>query len=159
MPERNSTRAALYFRMSSEKQEDSIDRQRSQVTPYARARSYTVIGEYVDEGVPGDEFERLVGFQKMLNAARRGEFSVIVIDEQSRLSRLDDWDFIADVARPLRNAGITVDTVNKGIIDWESLCGRLMSSIQANQSHEESRNLSRRVLTGLLNRVLERSAG
>jgi DNA invertase Pin-like site-specific DNA recombinase len=148
------TRAVAYYRMSSDAQDASIERQRSQVLPYAKARGYAVVGEYVDEGIAGDEFEKRAAFQKLLRAARGGEFDTIVIDEPSRLSRLDAFDYIALVARPLRDAGVSVDVVGKGVTDYETIGGKLMTVVNAHAASEESKTISRRVLTGHLNRAL-----
>ena len=48
-------RAVCYYRMSTDRQEDSVERQRSQVLPYAEKNGYAVVGEYIDLGVSGSE--------------------------------------------------------------------------------------------------------
>jgi DNA invertase Pin-like site-specific DNA recombinase len=146
--------ACVYYRCSDDKQENSIARQRSQVEPYAKSRGYTVVSEYVDEGIPGDEFEKRIEFQKLLRAAQKGEFGTIVVDESSRLSRLEAIDFIALVVHPLRAAGVVVDVVGKGITDWNSIGGQVTTVVNAHTTNEESRNISYRVLTGHLKRAL-----
>jgi hypothetical protein len=73
----------------------------------------------------------------------------LVADEPSRLSREDPDDFIADVRRPLKRAGVQVDTVTKGLQDWKTLAGLILAAIDAHKSSEEVRDLSRRVLGGM----------
>jgi site-specific DNA recombinase len=157
MSERHSSngisRAAVYLRMSDDKQENSIGRQRSQVLPYVTRRGYQLLREYVDEGIAGDEFEDRPAFQQLLRDAKAGKLDVIVVDEPSRLSRQDPIEYNALVAYPLRSAGVRVDTVSKGPLDWESLAGHIMNTIHAAQAAEESRNLARRVMAGLVKKA------
>jgi DNA invertase Pin-like site-specific DNA recombinase len=157
MPERHSTnggpRACAYLRKSTEEQAQSIGRQRDQVTRYAAARGYRLVAEYKDEGIAGDVFDRRPDFQKMLAAAGRREFEVIVVDEPSRLSRQNPIELIETVVAPLRRSGVKIDTVSKGALDYESLAGLIMMTVHAHKSEEESRDLSRRLLAGIARRA------
>src|SRR5215510_12363865 len=115
MSKTNSTpvRAASYYRNSTGKQEDSIERQRSQVLPFVQKGDngqprYYLVNEYKDEAIAGDVFERRSDFQRLLKDAKAGLFSVIVTDEWSRLSRQDPVDFNYYVVKPLRDAGVTL---------------------------------------------------
>ncbi len=76
-------RAAVYLRVSTEKQGNSIARQRSQVLPYARQKGYEVVGEYADEGVAGDEFERRPGFRRLLEDAQEGSSTTMTPNRPS----------------------------------------------------------------------------
>ncbi len=154
MSEKHSTngrteKAAHYFRMSTDKQEHSIERQRSQVAPYARQKGYELAGEYADEGIAGDEFLKRSGFQRLLRDAAAGKFAVVLVDEPSRLSREDPIDFIVKVVDPLRRAGVRVDTVSAGPLDYESLAGIILSVVHADKSSGETKTLSRRTLAGM----------
>lgn len=156
MPEANGQpRAALYLRMSTEKQEDSIDRQRSGLLPYAKARGYRLVGEYVDEGVAGDELGKRSGFQQLLRDAAARRFDVILVDEPSRLSRQTPVQLIGKVIMPLQDANVGVDTVSKGPLDYESLAGLIMTAVHSHKAEDEVRDLSRRVLGGMAGRARE----
>jgi DNA invertase Pin-like site-specific DNA recombinase len=148
------TKAVAYYRMSTDKQEHSIDRQRAQVRAYAARQGYDLAHEYADEGIAGDEFDRRTDFLRMLKAAAAGGFAVIVVDEPSRLSRQDPIDFIVKVVEPLRRAGVKVDTASNGLLDYQSLAGLILSVVKADQSSGESKNMSRRVLTRLIAKAL-----
>jgi DNA invertase Pin-like site-specific DNA recombinase len=158
MSEHNSStgagsRAALYFRMSTDKQEDSIERQRGGVLPYAKARGYRLAGEYADEGVAGDEFGKRSGFQQLLRDAAAGRFDVILVDEPSRLSRQSPVELIEKVIAPLSRAGVRLDTASKGPLDYDSLAGLIMMTVHSHKAEDESRDLSRRVLGGMADRA------
>jgi DNA invertase Pin-like site-specific DNA recombinase len=143
------TRAAAYYRMSDDDQKNSPDRQRSQVRPYCRRKDYALVREYTDEGIAGDEFERRAGFQQLLADARAGLFDVIVADEWSRLSRQDPLDFLATVVRPLRDAGVRLETVAEGPQSWDNLGGQILLVVRSGKASDEAKVLSRRVLTGM----------
>jgi hypothetical protein len=60
MSEKHSTksrtkRAAALYRSSDDKQENSIDRQRGSVIPYAASKDYQLVAEYEFEGIAGDK--------------------------------------------------------------------------------------------------------
>jgi DNA invertase Pin-like site-specific DNA recombinase len=154
MPANNSTNghaicAAALYRSSDDKQENSIDRQRDGVAPYGRRKGYQITEEYVFEGIPGDEISRHPDWQRFLRDAEAGKFRVVLVDEPSRLSREDPINFIADVVRPLRRAGIQVDAASSGPLDYESLAGVILSVVHADRSSGEVKNLSRRTLAGM----------
>jgi DNA invertase Pin-like site-specific DNA recombinase len=135
--------------MSNNHQENSIARQKNQVVPYAAHKGFELAAEYADEGIAGDEFEKRSGFQRLLRDAAAGKFEVILVDEPSRLSRDDPIDFIVKVVDPLRRAGVRVDTVSAGPLDYESLAGIILSVVHADKSSGETKTLSRRTLAGM----------
>ena len=50
--------------LSDDWQEDSIDRQRSQVEPFALRNGFRIVATYFDEGIAGDEEEKRTGFMR-----------------------------------------------------------------------------------------------
>src|SRR5947199_56221 len=108
--------AVAYYRMSTDKQEDSIDRQRSQVELYAERRGYKIIREYRDEGIAGDEEEKRKGFMRMMRDAQTGQFEVILVDDKDRFGRFDSITQ-GFYIHPLRRAGVRLETVAPRAID------------------------------------------
>jgi DNA invertase Pin-like site-specific DNA recombinase len=145
----DSIRVAVYYRMSDDKQEGSIERQRAAVLAYCKKKGYIIVREYIDEGIPGDRLDR-PAFQRLLADAQRGLFSLIVVDEPSRLSRSDPLTFLADIARPLRDAKVSVDSVSAGVQDWSDLANLILATVRADRSAAEVRDMSRRVLGGCM---------
>lgn len=142
------TRAAVYVRSSDEKQEGSPDRQMSLVLPYCGRCGYEVAERYLDEGVSGWKQDR-PALARMIQDAKAGRFDVIVMDEQSRISRDEPLDFITRVFIPLRDAGVRVESVAGGVIRFDDLEGFITSAIRQHQSTQEVKTLSRRVITGM----------
>lgn len=85
-------KAAIYCRLSKEDEDkagaesESIQNQRSMLLRYAAEHGYTVQEIYVDEDYSGADRCR-PAFNRMLAAAERREFSVILAKTQSRFTR------------------------------------------------------------------------
>src|SRR5262249_37552350 len=104
---------------------------------------------YADRAVAGDVFDRRPDFQQLLRDARAGLFEVILVDEWSRLSRQEPVDFIASVVKPLKDAGVTLDTVNEGPQKWDNLAELILMTVRSDKASGESKKLSYRVLAGM----------
>jgi DNA invertase Pin-like site-specific DNA recombinase len=140
---------AVYYRMSDDRQENSIDRQKSQVIPYAEKHGYQIIREYVDEGIPGDEIAKRRQFQRMLRDAHAGQFQGILCDDKDRFGRFDVID-LGEIVAPLRRKGVWLETVAQGRVDWNSFSGRITDAILQEAKSMESEAISRRVLSAQL---------
>jgi DNA invertase Pin-like site-specific DNA recombinase len=145
----NQERAGLYYRMSDDHQEHSIARQQSQVRPYAAAKGYKVVREYQDEGIPGDEVARRPQFRQLLADAVAGHFDVILCDDVDRFGRFDPIKYGA-VVDPIREAGVRLETVAQGAIDWGDTLSILNDTMRMAFKREQSRDTARRILTRLL---------
>jgi site-specific DNA recombinase len=142
-------RAVPYYRMSTDRQEDSIERQRSQVEPYAARQGYVIVKEYLDEGIAGDEEKKRKGFLRMLEDAQRREFDVILCDDKDRFGRFDSITQ-GFYVKPLRDAGVRLETVAQGRVDWSSFAGRITDAVLQEAKKVESLANSRRVITWML---------
>jgi DNA invertase Pin-like site-specific DNA recombinase len=147
-------RAACLYRNSDDRQENSVGRQKDGVTPYARRRGYEVVAEYTFDGVPGDEIKFHPDWQRLLKDAGK-RWTVLVMDEPSRLSREDPDEFVAEVKLPLKRAGVRADSVTKGPLDWDTIAGDILTLVHAHKAREEVRDLSRRTLGGMARRARE----
>ena len=143
--------AVIYLRMSKDEQINSLDRQRKAVLAYCEQQGYVVVGEYVDAGIAGDEFERRSDLQRLLADAVGGKFQVIVVEEPARLSRQNAIAFIRTIVGPLSDAGIILDSVKDGRVRWDDLGGFLMMSIQSHGASDEAKKMSLRILGTLAN--------
>ena len=72
---------AIYARMSTDKQESSIERQLDQVNKHIAAKGYTVYKVYKDEALKGYDWER-PAFLELMADARNKRFSGIIVDEE-----------------------------------------------------------------------------
>jgi len=148
-------RVVAYYRMSDDKQEDSIPAQRTEVQAYAAKHGYQIIREYLDEGISGDATEKRLQFQKMLaDASALGDFEVILCWDQDRFGRFDPLE-AGYWIKPLRDAGIRLETIAQGRIDWEDFGGRIIYAVQQEAKHSYLRDLSRNVVRGMLAKAKE----
>jgi len=153
-----SIRAVLYLRMSSAGQEQSIPAQRAELQAYAAKHGYTIVGEYLDEAISGDDTERRTGFLRMREDAQSGGFDLILSWDQDRFGRFDQLD-AGYWIYPFRQAGVRLETIAQGRIDWEDLTGQLIYSVNQMGKAQFLRDLSRNTARGLLASAREGRAG
>lgn len=142
-------RAVLYLRMSSTKQDASIDQQRDQLVGYAAQHGYPIVGEYIDAAISGDDTARRTEFLRMRDDAGRGMFSVVLCWDQDRFGRFDPIEG-GHWILPFRDAGVRLETISQGRIDWTDFAGRLLYVVQQEAKHAYLRDLSRNVTRGAL---------
>ena len=79
-----------YLRLSDEDinkgESESIINQRRFINDYCKRNGITLIGEFVDDGWSGGNFER-PGFQNMMKELQKGKVSIVVTKDLSRLGR------------------------------------------------------------------------
>jgi len=146
--------AVLYLRMSDERQERSIPEQRSELLKYAKKHGYHVLREYADSAISGDNTARRVAFLRMREDAQKGGFQVVLCWDQDRFGRFDPIEGGYWIL-PFRNAGVRLETIAQGRIDWNDFAGRLLYLVQQEAKHAYLRDLSRNVLRGQLTKARE----
>lgn len=79
--------AAVYARYSSHSQNDaSIEQQLAECEEYAKSHNYKIIATYADRAMSGRS-DRRPEFQKMLRAAEKREFQIVLAYKSNRISR------------------------------------------------------------------------
>ena len=127
------TRAAIYARYSTDKQEESSIRDQVRVcTEYAQRNSMRVVTEFKDEGISGAATGNRPDFLAMSEGARAGEFDVLLVMELSRLSRSQD---LAPFLTRLRHRGVRVVRVQDGY-DSDSRFARMQAGMSGIMSEE-----------------------
>jgi len=150
-------RAVLILRRSGDKQETSIEDQRSALEKYALDHNYKIVDEYV-ETISGDRTEERVEFLRMRDEASAGKFDVILAWDQDRFGRFDPLD-AGHWIYPFRQAGVRLETIAQGSVDWESLSGQLIYSVEQFGKNQFLRDLSRNTVRGMLASAREGRAG
>lgn len=109
------TRAAIYARYSSDKQNDrSIEDQITLCRALAIREGFTVTATYDDRAQSGASTIGRDGLQRLYADARRGAFDVVVTESLDRLSR--DQEDLAGLDKRLRFLGIGIYTANDGSV-------------------------------------------
>jgi site-specific DNA recombinase len=86
----------------------------------------------------------------MREDAQQGEFSVVLCWDQDRFGRFDPIEG-GHWILPFRDAGVRLETIAQGKIDWNDFAGRLIYLVQQEGKHAYLRDLSRNVARGQLN--------
>lgn len=147
------TRVAAYCRVSTDStdQANSFASQQRFFREYIEGRpDWTLAEIYADEGITGTSTRRRTQFNRMMEDAQRGRFSLILTKEISRFSR-NILDTIR-CTRQLREMGVGVLflTENLSSLDPEA---ELLLTFMGILAQEESRRTSVRVKWGQTRRM------
>jgi site-specific DNA recombinase len=141
-------RAAIYARFSTEKQSaDSIEDQHRVCERLAERHGFTVTARFSDAAISGGTTER-PGYQRMLAAARRHEFDVIVSEDTSRL-----WRNLAEQAprlAELSDLGVHVVTHD---LDTRVESAGMLGAVLGASSEAYRKEIGRRTRRGLEGRA------
>lgn len=148
-------RACLYARYSTDKQsEASVDDQFRLCKRLAEQHGFIVAKRFSDPAISGGTSKR-PEYQKMLNAARRREFDVIVAEDTSRL-----WRLLAEQAprlAELADLGIFVVTHD---LDTRMESSAVLGAVTGAMSEQYRKEIARRTRRGLEGRARKgKSAG
>lgn len=137
-------RAAIYARYSTESQrEQSIADQIRVAERLADRHSFTVVSRFSDQAISGGTAQR-PGYQRMLTAARRREFEVILAEDTSRL-----WRNLAEQAprlAELSDLGIAVVTHD---LDTRHESAEIMGAVGGAMASAYRKEIGRRTRRGL----------
>lgn len=141
-------RVASYCRVSTDKEDqiNSFESQQRYFSDYIRHHpDWELYEVYADEGITGTSTRKRVQFNRMMEDARSGRFSLLLTKEVSRFSR-NILDTIA-CTRELKALGVGVIFMSDGFssIDPDA---ELRLSIMGSIAQEESRKTSARVKWG-----------
>lgn len=145
----DSGSAALYIRVSTELQADegnSLDAQRDKMIAHCQGKGWAVDEDhiYVDAGISGKSTAR-PAFQRMLDAARAGEISRIVVTKRDRLAR-NTVDFL-NLLSELQGLGCDLVCLDFDF-DSSTPTGKLIATIFAGFAEWEASLITDRVMTG-----------
>lgn len=137
-----STKAAIYLRVSSDRQH--AENQRPEVEQLVQARGFEVVRVYEEEGSAA---KKRPVFSKMIKAARRGEFSVLVIWAIDRFGRsmVGNLQDLLDLDR----VGISVVSVKESWMDTAGPVRSLLIAIFSWAAEQERARLIERTRAGL----------
>ncbi|GJD32263.1 hypothetical protein PMNALOAF_3531 [Methylobacterium adhaesivum] len=106
----------VYARYSSDKQsETSVERQFEICAEHAARNGITLIKTYADRAKPGTTVVGRDELEEMLDAARRGLFSILIIENVDRLAR--DLSYLSAVFKELKALGIEMHQPGRGRLD------------------------------------------
>ncbi|WP_417463570.1 recombinase family protein [Kordiimonas sp.] len=140
-----TNRAALYLRVSTDKQ--TTENQRQDLLKLCEYRGWTIVGEYSDEGISGTSGrEKRPGLNALLKDATRRRFDVAVFWSVDRLGR--STAKVATAMEELDALGVS-QFYHKEAIDSATPHGRAMLQMAAVFATLERDMIAERVKAGL----------
>lgn len=115
---KETTRAAIYIRVSTHGQEDlSPDSQKKLAIDYAKKHNMIVTEEYIfyDGGISGRKADRRPEFQRMIALAKKGCFDVILVWKFSRFARNQEESIV--YKNMLRRDKVDVISISEPILE------------------------------------------
>lgn len=138
--------AAIYARYSSNSQNDaSIEQQVAECTVYAQQNGLKIVATFEDRAISGRSDKR-PGFQKMIRAAERHEFQVLLTYKSNRIAR-NMYDALRYETR-LEDAGVKVVYCKENFGD--NAAGRMMLRMMMSINEFYSDNMAEDIRRGLM---------
>ena len=150
------TPAVAYLRRSTDRQEQSIGDQRSEIARWAAEHGYDIVREYVDDAISGTSADKRPGFQQMIADAQRGLFKAVIVWNSDRFSRGDVTE-TEHYRYVLRKAGATLLSVTEDYLAREGIDGDVLRTVKQFQNRQYSISLSQNTLRGQISAVLGES--
>ena len=139
--------AVAYYRMSTDRQETSIDDQRKAVEKYAKDNGYRILREYKDEGVSGWKSKQRKSFQRMIDDSDRRDFKAVLVWDQDRFSRFAVREFM-HYWHILAENGVDIASVAQGRLDDKDF-GWLTTGVTQHGKEQYCRDLAKNVVRGM----------
>jgi site-specific DNA recombinase len=149
-PEANGTKpAAMYLRRSTDRQEKSLEDQRREILRYAGEHGYSVVAEFVDDGVSGTSGETRRGFLAMLEEARSPArpWQTILVWDIKRFGRMSS-DEVGYYRWLFRQAGAEIVYTSEGFTGTSA--DKFLRFFKQEAARDESATLSKAVIRGLV---------
>jgi len=138
--------AAIYARYSSTAQNDaSIEQQIAECLQYATEHKMAVVAQYEDRAISGRSDKR-PGFQRLLRAADRHEFQIVITYKSNRISR--NMQSALNYEKRLNDAGVRVVYCKESFSD--DATGRFMLRMMMNMNQFYSENMSEDIRRGMM---------
>ena len=139
-------KVAIYARVSTTN-DQSCERQLVELRQVAENHNWTVVGEYVDEGISGAKRNR-PALDRMLKDALLRKFDVVATLELSRLGR--SVKNMCEIADLLKQKDINLFVKNQNI-DTSTIVGELFFNIINSIAQYERDLTAERIISGLEN--------
>jgi len=149
--------AAQYLRVSTERQEYSLDCQSSRIASYAQEKGFAICQTYCDEAKSGLEIGRRTGLSQLLQDVVGGKqsYKVILVYDVSRWGRFQDPDEAAHYEFLCKAAGVSVHYCAEQFSNDGHPASLILKTLKRVMAAEYSRELSDKVFAGMT-RVVKR---
>ncbi|MFY9702515.1 MAG: recombinase family protein [Terriglobales bacterium] len=147
--------AAQYLRMSTERQEYSLDCQSAGIATYALEHGFKVCQTYCDEAKSGLDLGRRTGLSQLLQDVVGGKqaYKAVLVYDVSRWGRFQDPDEGAHYEFLCKEAGVKVHYCAELFTNNGDVSSAILKTLKRVMAGEYSRELSQKVFAGLVRLV------
>jgi DNA invertase Pin-like site-specific DNA recombinase len=147
--------AAQYLRVSTERQEYSLDFQSAGIDAYALAHGFGVCQTYCDEAKSGLDLGRRKGLSQLLRDVVGGKqiYKAVLVYDVSRWGRFQDPDEAAHYEFLCKAAGVSVHYCAELFSNNGDFQSTILKTLKRVMAGEYSRELSEKVSAGLIRLV------
>lgn len=110
--------AVTYMRMSTDRQEHSIDSQERLIKSYANQNNFAILHNYIDEGISGRNAEKRPQFLQMIDDSAKGEFQYVIIYDSSRFARNLEQSLVYKSI--LKKNGVELVSITEPVLDEDT---------------------------------------
>ncbi len=144
--------AVGYVRRSTDRQEQSIPDQKRAIERYAEEQGFKLLRYYVDDAISGTSTVGRKAFQKLIADAKQSncEFSQVIVYDVKRFGRIDN-DEAGYYRHILRTHGVDIRYVTENFTGDGT--DDLLRPVKQWQAREESKDLSKVVIRGLVSKA------
>ena len=122
----------------------SLEAQIEQIKARAAAEGVEIVKIYSDEAISAHKTKYRPGIMKMLDDARKGEFSILYVHKIDRLARHLEW--AVEIIKQLQQANVTLKAIEHNFC-IDTLEGKLMFHLLASLGEFYSDRLSKKIST------------
>jgi site-specific DNA recombinase len=142
-----TARAAIYARVSTDEQVagTSLGTQLDRCRTHIAAQGWTLVGEFVDEGVSGAKASR-PQLDRLMDGVGRGSFDVVVIAKLDRIGR--SMRNLAQLMGELDDRGVALVSISESF-DSLTPAGRLQRNMLGSFAEFERAMIRERMMTGV----------
>lgn len=142
--------AVAYMRMSTDRQEHSIESQERLINVYAQQHNYLINNLYIDEGISGRNAEKRPQFLQMIDDSSKKEFEYVLIYDSSRFARNLEQSLVYKSI--LKKNGVSLISITEPTLDEDT--SLITDALFGAMNEMYSRKLSKNVKRGMEQKAL-----
>jgi DNA invertase Pin-like site-specific DNA recombinase len=146
-----TVQAAQYLRVSTQRQEYSLDCQTARIANYALENGFAVCQTYCDEAKSGLEIGQRTGLSQLLRDVVGGKpsYKAVLVFDVSRWGRFQDLDEAAHYEFLCKTAGVQVHYCAEHFVNDGHPASQILKTLRRVMAAEYSRELSDKVFAGM----------
>ncbi|WP_250278031.1 recombinase family protein [[Clostridium] colinum] len=144
-------KAVAYVRMSTDKQDYSIESQKRTIDEYAKKNNYLIINYFEDKGISGRDAEKRPAFMEMIEESKKSYFDYVLIYDSSRFARNLEQSLIYKSI--LKKNNVNLISITEPTLDDDSQL--IADALFGAMNEMYSRKLSKVVKRGMIEKALK----